>query len=843
MTTLPNSKFQILNSKPWRKVAFVLFLILFSLLGFPRSSAASLLINRPLYIGLSEGLVGHWSFDGSTIAESGKHKVLDISGNGFHGAFVNATPTPVTIGKIGQALNFDRATDYVDIGAGPSSVKSVSFWVNPKTTTEYFINISGTTKYINVLLGTVNAILFTSPTIYVDGVVSSTLVADKWQNVVVTTDTAVDANNIDIGRVANGGAFMNGSIDEVRIYDRVLTPDEVKRLHKMGSTFTINKTRLDTMREGLVGHWTFDGSDVLTQNDGGQIALDRSVQGVNGTIQGSSIAIGEIATTSLTSGSDNTDQDVYTTASISPSANALVLAAVVTATNTATERTITLSGNGLTWVQIDSLNFNPGNPERRVTLFRALGPSPSAGAVTITSDGTNTIGCLWSIVEFSGVDISGTNGSGAIVQSANNTANATSITVTLGSFSSTGNATYGAFGIDTNEAQTVGSGFTAIHDVETTAPVMEIFTEWKKGNDTSVDESSATSDLRGGIAVEMKKPSAAHPPTVPGRIGQALNFDGTNDYVDIGAGPSSVKSVSFWVNPKTTTEYLVNLTGTTDYIWVNAGTITATGLTSPTIYVDGAVSSTLVADKWQQVVVTTDTAENASTLDIGRTQDANYMEGHIDDVRLYGNALSSDEVKRLHKMGATFTINKPSNQVTQGLAGYWSFDGPDMAAGTNQWAIDRSGNGINGQLVSGPKRVIGKIGQALNFNGTDDYVDIGTGPSSVKSASFWVNPKTTTEYFLNLTGTTDYIWVNAGTVTATGLISPTIYVDGVVSSTLVANKWQHVVVTTNTAENASNFDIGRTQDANYMEGRIDDVRLYNHALSADEIKTLHTIGR
>ena len=106
-----------------------------------------------------------------------------------------------------------------------------------------------------------------------------------------------------------------------------------------------------------------------------------------------------------------------------------------------------------------------------------------------------------------------------------------------------------------------------------------------------------------------------------------------------------------------------------------------------------------------------------------------------------------------------------------------------------------------------------------------------------------MNPKTTTEYFLNLTGTTDYIWVNAGTVTATGLISPTIYVDGVVSSTLVANKWQHVVVTTNTAENASNFDIGRTQDANYMEGRIDDVRLYNHALSADEIKTLHTIGR
>ena len=58
-----------------------------------------------------------------------------------------------------------------------------------------------------------------------------------------------------------------------------------------------------------------------------------------------------------------------------------------------------------------------------------------------------------------------------------------------------------------------------------------------------------------------------------------------------------------------------------------------------------------------------------------------------------------------------------------------------------------------------------------------------------------------------------------------------------------ANKWQHVAITTGTAENASNLNIGSTQDTNYMEGYMDDIRLYNRALSADEIKRLYNMGR
>jgi hypothetical protein len=166
------------------------------------------------------------------------------------------------------------------------------------------------------------------------------------------------------------------------------------------------------------------------------------------------------------------------------------------------------------------------------------------------------------------------------------------------------------------------------------------------------------------------------------------------------------------------------------------------------------------------------------------------------------------------------------------------------------------GNGLSITLLAGVKLALTDLSstdvayieqtndeiRTYSFTAATPYTDIGTGPTSVKTVSFWVYPKTTTEYFVNLTSTTDYIWASSGTVTVTGFSSPMIYVDGVQTSTLVANKWQHITVTTETAENASNLDIGRTLDADYMRGKIDDVRVYTRALSADEIKRLYKIG-
>jgi hypothetical protein len=43
-----------------------------------------------------------------------------------------------------------------------------------------------------------------------------------------------------------------------------------------------------------------------------------------------------------------------------------------------------------------------------------------------------------------------------------------------------------------------------------------------------------------------------------------------------------------------------------------------------------------------------------------------------------------------------------------------------------EYAVDVSGNGNRGKLTNGPQRVGGKIGQGLQFDGSNDYVDLGT---------------------------------------------------------------------------------------------------------------------
>jgi hypothetical protein len=56
-------------------------------------------------------------------------------------------------------------------------------------------------------------------------------------------------------------------------------------------------------------------------------------------------------------------------------------------------------------------------------------------------------------------------------------------------------------------------------------------------------------------------------------------------------------------------------------------------------------------------------------------------------------------------------------------------DGKDMSG---VQAYDRSGNGNYGTLTNGPLRRIGKIGQALEFDGSDDIVN-GIGGTSLNN--------------------------------------------------------------------------------------------------------------
>lgn len=206
--------------------------------------------------------------------------------------------------------------------------------------------------------------------------------------------------------------------------------------------------------------------------------------------------------TLLTSGSSTTDTTSYATASITPGANKLILAWVVPVRNSGTTGTVTLSGNGLTWTQVRTEIGS--TVSMRGALFRAMGASPTAGVVTITTSAQSN-GCTWILSEFDGVVTTGTDGADAVVQSnGTNSASATSLSVTLSAFADAGNATFGAFGHRNSDAVTGGSGFTEIADVLGTGPDSGSQTEWRADNDTSVDASWTNATVCVAVAVEIK---------------------------------------------------------------------------------------------------------------------------------------------------------------------------------------------------------------------------------------------------------------------------------------------------------------------------------------------------
>ena len=78
-----------------------------------------------------------------------------------------------------------------------------------------------------------------------------------------------------------------------------------------------------------------------------------------------------------------------------------------------------------------------------------------------------------------------------------------------------------------------------------------------------------------------------------------------------------------------------------------------------------------------------------------------------------------------------------------------------------------------------------------------------------------------------------------GAITANNF-SLTIYVDGVAAS-IIDTDWHYVVISTSTGINANAVDIGKI-DTGYFDGKLDEVRFYDYALSADEIGQLYRMG-
>jgi hypothetical protein len=219
-----------------------------------------------------------------------------------------------------------------------------------------------------------------------------------------------------------------------------------------------------------------------------------------------------ISASNLTSNGSGTNATSYTTASISPASNSLILIAVESDLS-GTPPKPTISGCSLTWVEVIDCHFDQSGTQHRLTVYRALGASPTTGTVTIDYGATTATGCTWSIDQFQNVDTTGTNGSGAIVQSAKTTEPAsgstTSITATLGSAITSGNAAYTAATWEAAESGTRESGWTPLATPNHTGPSTSTASSWRNASDdNSATTSWATSSLAGAVIIEIKAGAA-----------------------------------------------------------------------------------------------------------------------------------------------------------------------------------------------------------------------------------------------------------------------------------------------------------------------------------------------
>lgn len=351
---------------------------------------------------------------------------------------------------------------------------------------------------------------------------------------------------------------------------------------------------------------------------------------------------------------------------------------------------------------------------------------------------------------------------------------------------------------------------------------------------------------------------------------KCLYFDGSNDVVTVSGTTAGVKSVSFWVRPITTSEQLIDLNGTAS-ISASSGTISGTSFTSPTIYVNGKVSSTLTANRWQHIVVTTGTGISASAIKLGQIS-TNYGQMFMDQVEFYSSQLSSAQVISLYNSRGGTPTNVQLGAYNQqtlsdGLVGYWKLD---ESSGN---ATDSSGNGTTLTNNSTTTFTGAKFGNSGEFDGTADYFEAAdTATLSLTgdvTLAAWINNDDTTgsqniigkwdgtnnSYLLALEGDELRMYIdstsNYQTTTTTNLSSNTFtHVAGVYNTTtqtvqLFVNGTLQTSSTTGTIPSSIGDDAGEIvigaddSPANYFDGHIDDARIYNRALSGEEIQQLY----
>jgi len=203
-----------------------------------------------------------------------------------------------------------------------------------------------------------------------------------------------------------------------------------------------------------------------------------------------------------------------------------------------------------------------------------------------------------------------------------------------------------------------------------------------------------------------------------------------------------------------------------------------------------------------------------------------------------------------------------------GLRGYWKLD---ETAGTT--AADSSGSGNTGTLLNGPAWTPGKLHGALHFDGVNDRMSCGMNgmpaPNEAQTEAFWLRfdtAPTAAQAAVALGTTSSGVYLGFHTLDGGGVkLGAWRYGGPYFARTAVpaAHRWHHAAyvfdgTTHRLYLNGSLADSstvapqtpapsalslgGLPWNAEFFKGDLDDVRVYNRALSADEVAALARAG-
>lgn len=260
------------------------------------------------------------------------------------------------------------------------------------------------------------------------------------------------------------------------------------------------------------------------------------------------------------------------------------------------------------------------------------------------------------------------------------------------------------------------------------------------------------------------------------------------------------------------------------------------------IYVNGNLDNTEVVGS---VPVTTTDPVNVAYDNVH-----GYFQGYLDDIRIYNRALSAGEASSLY--------------AQRGLAAQWKLEE------TSGPSADSSGNGHSGTWSGGVSSTTGPVGKALAFDGSGSITAtetaalrlpgdltvacwmqktsepggwvrlVGKGSGSNRNYGLWLEPSMKRLKFqrydtlggnidlVSVTATALNTWYHVAATMQTGIAS--IYVNGQLEASMAA---PNTGVT-----NSEQVTLASLSGFTPLVGALDDVRIYDHALSATEIQAL-----